>query len=297
MDVGPLNLVVSSPAKINLGLWVTGPREDGYHNLVTLFQKIHLSDLIFIRTSPQGGLRVVCLPYGPQDQENLVYRAIQVLSEKIARSLNLKVRIEKHIPIGAGLGGGSSNAGTVLRVLGTHFGLSEENLLPLARTLGADVPFFVSGWPTAVGTGLGDRLEPVPSLPSYGVLLLVPGLQIATSWAYQRLREARAYTPEEEARERLQKVLMALREGNPRELQQALSNDFERVVFREYPELLELKQRLFDAGAWAALLSGSGSAVFGLFPPEAEVPVLGLEGVRAFRTRFQTGQHEDQTGS
>ncbi len=291
----PFPLVLRAPAKINLGLWITGPREDGYHHLLTLFQKVTLSDVLTIQPTEGPGIRVHCHPIGPQGQNNLVHHALQLLAEKTRRAFRIEVKIRKQIPIGAGLGGGSSDAGTALRAVGDVFQIPQSTLLEVARHVGADVPFFVVPWTTAIGKGLGDQLEAVSGIPRYQVLIAVPPLQISTAWAYRTLRKHGVYTHEQEADQRLRDTLVSLRRQDERGLRQSMTNDFERVIFREYPELQRLKDRLLEIGAMAAVLSGSGAAVFGLFPEGAHLQRLGLEGVREILTCFDTGQDQDDT--
>ncbi len=254
-----------APAKINLGLWVLGPRPDGYHEVITVLHKIALYDELEVH--PAEKLEVICdrCPSGP---ENLVYRAAELLS------LNVKVLIKKKIPVGAGLGGGSSDAGAFLKAFGESLGRGE--LLKLAAQLGSDVPFFAVDEPAALARGRGEVLTPVKSRIKAWVKVLTPGFSVSTAWAYGLLRERRAYVPREEAERAAEEMVKALEKGDLRAAAQASFNSFEAPLGEVHPEILELKEKLLREGAAVAGLSGSGSAVFGLFgePVPGSVPVI-----------------------
>jgi len=256
-------IAVAAPAKINLILRVLYRRPDGYHELYTVFQKVTLFDRLEL--IPCGGLQLeVCGEIEvPRGEENLCYRAARLYFDRCGLDPGVKIRLEKNIPVGAGLGGGSSDAAAVLRGLNQLFGsLTEEDLFDLARRLGADVPFFVSPLSTALARGIGEVLSPWPTHPAWYVILC-PEIEISTPWAYENLRlTTRREPPNYEPDQPLWK--------------QGLVNDFEPAIFARYPLLEELKGELLKKGACAALLTGSGAALFGVFEEEARAEKAAL---------------------
>ncbi len=281
-----------SPAKINVGLFVIGRRPDGFHNLDTLFARLALFDRIEIEPAPN--LEVTCRPIGPQGAENLVFQALRRLAEVLGRPFRFRVAIEKRVPIGAGLGGGSANVATVLAWLVETGRVPAPVARRVAREMGADVAFFLEGGSWARGRGRGDELEPLAGMPlGVPVLVVVPPYGVSTARAYAALARAASYTPPEEARARMETLISALKQRDWKRAHRALANDFEPVVFRWHPELRELKMHLRRAGAALAGLSGSGAALYGLFPdgiPEA-LPLP--EGFRSLATEIGPAeQHE-----
>ena len=273
-------------AKINLGLRVIGKREDGYHELRTIFQTISLHDTIKFTND----LRIVLscddrsLPIGP---ENLVYRAAEALQNRFTLNKGARIHLEKRIPAQAGLGGGASDAAVTLLAL-THLWNLEANrndLLEIASSLGADVPFFLFGG-TARGTGIGHKITRLPETAEKFVLIIKPNTNISTARAYQSLNSCSLTTTEAKT---------ILSSSQPDEIfgnfnPEALQNDFERVVFELAPEIERVKIALMNAGADTALLAGSGSAVFGVFAgknaQERALQALVLEaGWRVFPCR------------
>lgn len=250
-----------APAKINLCLHVLGRRPDGYHDVAMIMQRVSLYDRIGITLSPQPGVRVACsgvdlLP----GQENIAGRAAAKLLERTAEVSGIDIIIEKNIPVAAGLGGGSSDAATVLLALNEmlELGLGRQELMAEGGRLGADVPFFIFSR-TAWATGIGEVLEPfeVP-LPVWYVLVN-PGVAVSTAWVYGNL--------ELTAMGGVAK--MPRFPKNAVELAGLLHNDLERVTVRQYPLLAEIKERLLSLGAFGALMSGSGPTVFGAFQGES----------------------------
>ncbi|OAG27828.1 4-(cytidine 5'-diphospho)-2-C-methyl-D-erythritol kinase [Thermodesulfatator autotrophicus] len=246
-----------APAKINLVLKIIDRREDGYHELYTIFQKITFGDRLTLSFKEKGlslEVKGESVPSGP---ENLCLKAIQLFVQKTGLSFGLHIELQKNVPPGTGLGGGSSDAAVVLRWLNEKFkALSERELLVLAKKLGADVPFFVSSFSTALARGIGEKLSPWPTFPAWYVIL-IPEIKVSTKWAYENLRlTIPQLPPNYDASRPL--------------WEQGLVNDFEKLVFKHYPELKKLKERLLDLGAEAALLSGSGGALFGVFKEEAQ---------------------------
>ncbi len=283
-----------SPSKINVGLFVLGRRPDGYHELETLFARVALSDRVWVEEGAH--LEVQCHPIGPQGAENLVYQALRAVERRLGRPLPLRIRVEKRVPIGAGLGGGSANAAVVLRWLVQARGVPQALAREVARSVGADVAFFFEDFAWARGRGRGDELEPLEDLPQeIPLLLVVPPFGVSTAQAYQALARSGVYTPAEEARQRMAHLVASLRARRWTEAARALANDFEPLVFRWHPELRELKVHLKRWGAALVSLSGTGAALFGLFP-EGGPPELPLPpGYRGFWT--QIGPPQDHEGS
>lgn len=259
---------ILSPAKINLFLHVTRKRPDGYHELVSLMCCLELYDLIEIARGSKG-IRVSCThPQVPDNEDNLVHRAARLFlkhldaaGEKADR--NLQIRIEKKIPVAAGLGGGSSNAAAVLLGLNRLYGdpFSVQLLSELALRIGADVPFFIHGRP-AIATGVGEHLEPFNRLVTQQVLLVHPQVSVSTAEVYKNLDLGLT-----KCEKQLNSFLL---DKKAFDASLHLCNDLETVSIPRYPEIGAVKEVLLEQGAVGALMSGSGSAVFGIFSdPEA----------------------------
>lgn len=258
-------LVVSSFAKINLGLEVLGLRQDGYHELRTIFQTLDLKDDVRIALGGRG-IRVTCSdPTVPVDETNLAFRAAAQLLRRSGRRTGVRIDITKRIPAGGGLGGGSSNAAAVLigldRLL--HLGLGRAGLLLLARRLGADVPFFLFGG-TALGLARGDEVFPLLEQVRCHVVLAFPGRPLLTARVFERLDGE--LTPRENSLT-ISRFVSSDLEGAERF--GVLRNDLERAALVEAPDLAEsakhMKDTLVAEGALLARMTGSGSTFFGLF--------------------------------
>jgi 4-diphosphocytidyl-2-C-methyl-D-erythritol kinase len=269
-------------AKINLGLLVLNKRPDGYHNLSTVFHRINVCDRISF--APSAGISVVSTSAeAPSDESNICHKAARVLSERLYVRDGVKITIEKNIPVGAGLGGGSSDAATVLRHLPAFWGrpANQELLQELALMLGSDVPYFLSPG-SASGKGRGEMLEYFAVDIPYTILLCNPNIHVATGWAYGQLR----LSPTREEVNLKEVLLDGLR--SPHILQEKLVNDFESPVFQAYPEVRNLKTDMVDAGAVYAAMSGSGSSVYGFFDDgnaaDALAARLNTSGYRTFIT-------------
>jgi 4-diphosphocytidyl-2-C-methyl-D-erythritol kinase len=257
-------LQVTCPAKVNLSLEVLGRRPDGYHELRTVFLAVDLADTLVLRPSAELSLQVSGVPVPVAG--NLCLRAAERLAEAVGRPLPAALELQKRIPVGAGLGGGSSDAAGVLVGLAEMYGLAEPEVLrEVAAELGSDVPFFLQGG-LQVGAGRGEKLVPVTPVPEGWLVLTRPELPISTAEAYGLLTPA-DYT----AGERTERLRAGL--GKSLRLQEVapdLYNAFARPVGEHWPETIKLQDQLLSAGAAGALLSGSGSAVFGLFAAAVE---------------------------
>lgn len=252
-------------SKVNLCLEITGRRADGYHDLATVFQTVSLADRVTVETRDAG--IEVSVPEGgaPEGRANLCWKAADLYRRERGWPAGTRIKLRKNVPSGAGLGGGSSDAAAVLTALATlddspppHATLAE-----IARQLGADVAFFLTGG-TAIATGRGDRLEALPDLPACRILLVRPDLQISTAEAYGMLGEE-DFTDGSRAAA----MAGAIEEERAVDIPQNVFNGFSRVLEERWPVLGELKRALRDGGALAAEITGSGSAVFGIFDDHA----------------------------
>ncbi len=257
-----MTLSFKTPAKINLGLCILGKRPDGYHELETLLQMVSLYDEIDLEPAPKGVALDCDSPNIPKDASNLVVRAAALLEEACPeKSSGARIRLKKNIPAGAGLGGGSGNAAGVLMGLNRLWDLklSPERLSHLAAKLGSDVPFFL-GSPCALGTGRGEIVHPVKPSGKFSVVLVYPGFPIATSEVYGALK-IKLTNPGNH----ISILKKFLSESEIAALGSQLHNDLEPVVEKRFPEIEAIKSELLAHGAKGALLSGSGSTVFGIF--------------------------------
>lgn len=257
-------MIVFPNAKINLGLHVVEKRPDGYHNLQTVFYPIPLFDVLEIVESPNEGLRLFNygLNIGICPQENICLRAYQLIAERYSIP-SIDIHLYKHIPFGAGLGGGSSDAAHTLLLLNRmfHLDIPFEILLEMALQLGSDCPFFLYN-KAMYATGRGEVLQPIElNLSRKYVLLVKPSVHVSTAEAYQGVSPRK---PAHDLREVLKLPLA--------EWKHYLTNDFEASVFVQNPLLRHIKEQLYEMGALYAAMSGSGSALFGIFEEEVKIP-------------------------
>ncbi len=273
MISSPLHL--HSFAKINLALSVLGRRTDGYHDIQTIFQSIDLCDELEFQSSPKLEFCCENLP-GVHKEENLVWKAVTSLASALSETRGVSITLRKKIPSGAGLGGGSSNAAATLLGLCRFWDikLPDSQLFSLAAGLGSDVPFFLSGG-TALGIGRGEEIRPLPDLPTGHVVVIFPGVQVSTAEAYRSLNLGlTSFTRDH----RIQRFCGQVKEG--KNYLTGLFNDFELSILSAYPPVQEAKRFLEERGAIAALLSGSGSSVFGFFSDEESAFAAAREASR-----------------
>ncbi len=266
----PLSIRVFAPAKINLVLRILDRRTDGYHNLWSLMQTVQVQDEITLAlTGAHSGVTLRCdEPSLKTDDSNLVTRAAVVVMEQSGRTGGLDITLAKRIPMGAGLGGGSSDAAATIIGLNQLFNLgwSAEKMAQIGQTLGSDVSFFFFA-PSATVAGRGEQVVPIRIKGTRWVVLVNPGFPVETKWAYQQLASNRAgVVPLSQSHAMLEQAS----ELGWEQVLEAAENDFEGPVFKAYPMLDEIKHRLLAHGADAALLSGSGATVFGVFRDEAK---------------------------
>lgn len=250
-------------AKVNLTLDVLDLRPDGYHNIESVMQSIDLSDTLHVRTTPGSGIVVESdSPEAPSGPGNTVYTACELFKEAAGVDVRIAVSIEKKVPVQAGLGGGSSDAAGALSALNSIFGspLSGVALADIAVKVGSDVPFFLTGG-TALVKGRGEIVEKLPDAPQMDIVIVKPDFGVSTAWAYSRLSERLLRQGGTAG-----KMVDAIRRGDRKGIIIGLANDFEHVVADEYLLVAESKRRMADLGADGTLLSGSGAAVFGVFP-------------------------------
>lgn len=255
-------------AKLNLGLNIVEKRPDGYHNLETLFYPIPLEDALEITLSNVSSSKYTLHASGLQINgditQNLVVKAYQLLDEQFDLP-PVDIHLFKRIPFGAGLGGGSSDAAFMLKMLNERFalGLSQEALETYAAQLGADCAFFIRNQPT-YAEGIGNLFSPVSvSLKGYQLVLVKPAIFVSTREAFAQIRPHR---PEIALKEIVQRPVETWRAH--------MINDFEASVFPQFPQIKEIKEELYAQGAIYASMSGSGSSVFGLFAPKTQVPKM-----------------------
>jgi len=249
---------ILSPAKINLFLHVTGKRPDGYHDLVSLMCCVELYDTLSLKLGT-GKISVICSDANvPENETNLAYRAALLFFKTLKRNDGVEISIEKQIPVAAGLGGGSSNAAAVFSGLNRYYGhpFSRNQLISMGHAIGADVPFFIYNKP-AIASGIGDKLQTYKGLLKFKTLLVYPGFGISTAEVYKNLNLGLT-----KCKKNLRQFLLNY---HAFDVESHLCNDLESAVESKYPEIFAAKEALLSHGAEGALMSGSGSTVFGLF--------------------------------
>ena len=261
--------------KINLGLSITEKRPDGYHNLETVFYPVALEDALEIRTNPEAQQKFTLHQHGMEiagnPENNLVVKAYLLLDKEFHLP-PVEIHLYKHIPSGAGLGGGSSDAAFMLKLLNEHYNLqlSDNQLEDYAATLGADCACFIKNTPT-YAEGIGNIFSPIElSLKGYRIMIVKPDVFVSTREAFANIRPHR---PEYPVREVIRRPVA--------EWKDTLINDFEASVFPQYPVIGEIKEELYHQGAIYASMSGSGSSVFGLFAAGTTLPEIDW-GTNAF---------------
>jgi len=248
-------MIVFPNAKINIGLHVVSKRPDGYHNLETIFYPVELTDALEMAEARKTSISFSGLPVDGSPEQNLVLKAYQLLQNDFDLP-PVQFHLHKAIPAGAGLGGGSADAAFTLKMLNDFFqlGLNAEQLKKYASGLGADCPFFIENKP-AFATGTGNQLSPVKiELSEYRIVVLKPGFSVNTATAYKTIVPSK---PEYELESIVQLPVKAWKD--------VVVNDFEKSVFPLFPEIEYWKRKLYELGAEFASMSGSGSAVFGIF--------------------------------
>lgn len=256
-------------AKLNLSLDVAARREDGYHDMIMVMQTISVCDDVTVALRDGGGVRArTSFSFIPGDERNLAVRAAKRYLEAVGKpEQGVEIEIKKRIPVGAGMGGGSADAAAVLRAMNRLFSspLGMEELEKLAAEVGSDVPFCVAGG-TALATGRGERLAQLPPLPECRFVVCKPEFSISTPELFKKLDRASLRRHPDTAG-----IIRALRQGELNELSRRMYNVFEDIDDRRLRTASTIKNILLDHGALGAVMTGTGSAVFGVFAPDADV--------------------------
>jgi 4-diphosphocytidyl-2-C-methyl-D-erythritol kinase len=260
-------ILIKSPAKINWSLYILNKRNDNYHNILSLMQCIDLYDELIIEPSNDISVKTdISIP----QEENLIYKVAIKLQSYFNIKDGARIYLKKNIPLGAGLGGGSSNAASTLKGLSQLWRLNvkEVELKKIGAQIGSDIPFFFS-CPLAIVQGKGDIVKPLQINKSQFILLVKPSFSISTTWAYNLIkierRKSKKYLNINFFLKNINDIYESLKSGNIFKLNFLLHNDFETLIFKKYPIIADLKNRLIEKGALAALMSGSGSTIFGVF--------------------------------
>jgi len=255
-------------AKINLGLDVLGQREDGYHEVRMVMQSIHLYDRVEMKRTKSPKIHVETnLYYLPSDENNLVYRAAQLMKDEFQIRGGVRITLQKFIPVSAGLAGGSSDAAAVMVGMNRLFnlGIKQNKLIELGLKLGADVPFCVMRG-TALAEGIGEKLTALPPMPKCPILIAKPAVSVSTRHVYEQLQ----LTPETEHPD-IDGIMEQIKQKNLHGVAERMGNILETVSIPEYPVIRDIKNLMKENGALGTMMSGSGPTVFGLYQNEKEI--------------------------
>ncbi|MEF9840372.1 MAG: 4-(cytidine 5'-diphospho)-2-C-methyl-D-erythritol kinase [Lachnospiraceae bacterium] len=257
------NIELQALAKINLGLDVLGKRENGYHDVRMVMQTIYLYDTITLQRTKEKGIHLQTnLFFLPVNENNIAYKAAKLLMEEFHIEEGVSIRLQKHIPVAAGLAGGSSNAAAVLYGMNMIFelGLSLKQLMARGVELGADVPYCLMRG-TVLAEGIGEILTPLSPMPKCHVLIAKPPISVSTKFVYERLDNC-----EIKNHPNIDGIIEGLRHCDLNQIAGSMGNVLERVTIGEYPVIEKIKDAMKEAGAFNAMMSGSGPTVFGIFP-------------------------------
>jgi 4-diphosphocytidyl-2-C-methyl-D-erythritol kinase len=248
--------------KINLGLDVLGRRPNGYHDVRMVMQTVYLYDQILLEKTDKEGISLETnLFYLPVNENNLAYRAAKMLIDEFAIKEGVHISLEKHIPVAAGMAGGSSNAAAVLYGMNRLFqlGLTDQELMDRSVQLGADVPYCIMRG-TVLAEGIGEKLTPLPAMPKCHVLLAKPPISVSTQKVYEKL-DAQEVTKHPD----IDGILLGLQTGDLEKITSSMGNVLENVTITEYPQIESIKDVMKEEGALNAMMSGSGPTVFGIY--------------------------------
>lgn len=262
-------MLIFANAKINLGLFVTETRPDGYHNLQTVFYPVKIYDVIELVDAEETSMLIKGVDIPGEAAENICLKAFKTLQQDFNLP-NQQIVLLKNIPVGAGLGGGSADAAFLIKLVNQKFklGLTTQQMVNYARPLGADCAFFIENRPV-YAFGKGDQFEPLSiDLSAYYLVLVKPPVHISTAQAYHHINAKQPST-----------FLKDLIHLSPRNWRSYMLNDFEPSVFARHPQIGEIKTKLYGAGAKFALMSGSGSSVFAIFEKKIQLPELEKENL------------------
>lgn len=254
-------------AKINLGLDILGKRDDGYHDVRMIMQTIQMYDVLEIQKSETPGISLTAnFPYVPCDEKNLAYKAAKLLMDEFDIKEGVRIVLDKHIPVAAGLAGGSANAAAVLVGMNRLFslGLSQQQLMERGVSLGADVPYCVMRG-TVLAEGIGEVLTPLPPLPKCYVLITKPGISVSTKTVYEKLDSQEIVEHPD-----IDGILEGLDKQDIYKVASSMGNVLETVTIGDYPIIEEIKDVMKEEGALNAMMSGSGPTVFGIFDDKSK---------------------------
>ena len=270
------NIIINTPAKINFGLNVISKRSDGYHDIETIFYPVDIYDTITFSESDKFIFETDNETLN-SEKDNLIIKAKSALEDLTKKKLNVKIHLSKNIPIGAGLGGGSSDAAAVLRTLNQLFKLNIDSLTlnKIAAKIGSDVAFFLNPYPS-FASSKGEVLEQIDFKIGFTIFLINPGIFVSTKWAYEKIKPAK---PDLSLIEMYRRG--KLKTENFREL---IINDFEKPVMEEFQAIKTLKEELYEMGAEFVLMSGSGSSLFAIY----KNPVIAKEAKEYYENRYFT---------
>lgn len=259
-------LIYDSFAKINLSLDVLDKREDGYHNIKTIFQEINLRDGIYVKKQAGGEIELTCdNKLVPVDEDNYIVKVWKLMKPLCKEDPGIRVHLEKKIPIAAGLAGGSSNAAAMIKALNElwNLNLSRQEMMDLGVKLGADIPFFFIG-KTALGEGKGNILTEMKPFSGRHILLVNTGYGVSTSFVYKHLEERTEEMGFDE-------IISAIDNGNDQDFYPILRNRLESVTIKINPDIGKIKEKMINYGARASLMCGSGPTVFGIFDDQEKL--------------------------
>lgn len=252
-------LILNSYGKINLSLDILYKRDDGYHEIESIMQEISLKDKLTFKPQEKGITIETNSPQVPIDFHNLAYKAWEKMKLYTGIEKGIYIKIEKTIPVSAGLAGGSSNAASTIKAINHlwELNLSQKELMDIGKSLGADIPFCIMGG-TAIARGIGEKLTSLKPFKDVNVLICNPGIEISTAYAYSRLNLNS---------ERLDTkgLIEAIEKGDIKEVSKCLGNKMEEAIIKEYPIIETIKKTMRENGAISSLMSGSGPTVFGIF--------------------------------
>lgn len=265
-------LELKALAKINLGLDVLGQRENGYHDVRMVMQTIYLYDQVTLEKKKEPGIEVETnLFFLPVNENNLAYKAAKLLIDEFKIKKGVKIRLQKHIPVAAGMAGGSSNAASVLFGMNRIFslGLTEKELMERGVVLGADVPYCIMRG-TVLAEGIGEILTPLAPMPKCHILIAKPPVSVSTKMVYEELDSHEiTYHPDTDG------IIDGLRRQDIQQVTGCMGNVLEEVTERHYPVIREIKERMKSEGALNAMMSGSGPTVFGIFTERSRAKEAG----------------------
>lgn len=256
---------VKALAKVNLGLDVIRRREDGYHEVKMIMQTVHLYDQLKIKKTKKPGIHITTnLDFLPTNENNLIYKAAKLLQDTCEMEEGVAIDLQKHIPVAAGMAGGSTDAAGVLYGMNElfHLGLKRQQLMELGVKIGADVPYCLMRG-TALAEGIGEKLRSLPPMPKCPVLIAKPAIGVSTKFVYENLK-----LDENTKHPNIDAQIAAIRKGDLKAVAEHMENLLETVTIPEYPIIDEIKRCMMESGAINAMMSGSGPTVFGLFEDE-----------------------------